>query len=101
MMCCASLTLGGLLEEFPDLKFCRGRHGRRLGLAVPGTPPFWRSGAPYGSEDSRKRSSCLCSFRIRGGIATEAPNKDIAATSSSVRPCHAPALVAARIEAKR
>jgi predicted TIM-barrel fold metal-dependent hydrolase len=27
MMCCASLTLGGLLEEFPDLKFCNFESG--------------------------------------------------------------------------
>ena len=27
MMCCASLTLGGLLEELPDLKFCNFESG--------------------------------------------------------------------------
>jgi aminocarboxymuconate-semialdehyde decarboxylase len=27
MMCCASLTLGGLLEEFPDLKICNFESG--------------------------------------------------------------------------
>ena len=39
----------------------------------------------FASYDSKKRSRCLCSFRMCGGVAAEAPNKGVQLTAYSLR----------------